>query len=100
MASLRCSSGGCDLGGNDTAQLVYEAVVIAVKFVLVKHEYVKYDRPNQAELPPFFVRVLEKMSSSQANLQDKNYGQLHWRHHDLNSAGRDSSNNTGSDPIP
>ena len=61
MANLRCSSGGHDFGDNDVAQLAFDVVVIALKLVLVEHEYVKYEKPNQAELPPFTIVVLEQL---------------------------------------
>ena len=41
MANLRCTSDGYDLGPNDIAQLVFEVVVIALRVVLVEHEYDK-----------------------------------------------------------
>ena len=36
ISNLRCSSSGSDLGVNDVAQLVFDAVVLAVRLVLVE----------------------------------------------------------------
>ena len=72
MANLRRSSNGRDLGDNDIAQLVYDAVVIALMVALAAHAYVKLEKLGQAELPPFTVPVSEKLSSSQAKMTEKN----------------------------
>ena len=71
MVNLRCTSDGFDLGDNDITQLVYDAVVVDLKLVLVEHEYDKHGKLEKSELQPFMVTVVGKLSSSQAKLEEQ-----------------------------
>ena len=101
IATGRCTSEGVDLGAKDIAQQVFEAVTIAIQWVLVENELVSSQnhKPEFCQRDSATIYVVAQFSSSQEKLAH-NCEYMYWRQRDMNMPESESPTSSGSETNP